>query len=229
MKLNDYQVIESQLQHIVDLLERGETVFLTPEGKISANGRFDRFRAGLHILVNRPRIPPRVLPMGITYDFMTTGRQSVFLNIGQELTDLQGLSRKDVDAIVAKAIVTQLTVTASQLASQILLSFHANGGRFTAAELVERVGFEAQCRVDAGVRVDPRLLNNRELAKRMRRYFKYCLRKRMLVQTAKGAFEVHHGLEKPFVFWSIGVMDYINNELASHAPLASRVASKLKV
>jgi 1-acyl-sn-glycerol-3-phosphate acyltransferase len=228
MKLYDSQIIESQLQRIVELLERGETVFLTPEGKVSADGHFDRFRAGLHLLVNRPRVPLRVLPMGITYDFMTTGRQSVFLNVGRELTDLQGLSRKEVDATVAKAIVTQLTVTASQLASQLLWSFRANGGRFSATELLERVGLEAQRCADAGVRVDPRLLNKRQLAKRIKQYLKYCVRKRMLVQTTRGAYHLQHELEKPFVFWSVGVMDYINNELASHASLASPVASKLK-
>ena len=229
MKLNDSRVIESQLQHIVSLLEQGETVFLTPEGMIPVDGRFERFRAGLHILVNRPRTSLRVLPAGITYDFMTSGRQSVFLNLGRELSGLKGLSRKDVDNRVAKAIVGQLTVTASHLASQLLMSYRTNGhGRFMAGELVERVGSDAQRCANAGAHVDPRLLDQRRLAKRMRQYFKYCVRRGMLLRNIDGTYDLHNGLEEPFVSWSVGIMDYINNELATHAQLRSSVSGKLE-
>ena len=222
------QIIELQLRHIVELLERGDTVLLTPEGKTSIDGCFDRFRAGLHILINRPRAELRVLPVGITYDFMTTERMNVFLNIGRELTDLKGLTRRDTDARVAKAIRARLTVTASQLASRILLSFRSKGGSFMAADLVERVGIEAQHCAEAGAHVDPRLLNNRELTKRMSQYLKYCLRSGMLVKNVNGTYSLHDGLKKPFVHCSIGVMDYINNELASHTHLWSGVAESLK-
>jgi 1-acyl-sn-glycerol-3-phosphate acyltransferase len=222
------RAIAAQLQCFVELLERGETVLLTPEGKVSNDGSFGRIRDALHILINRSNVDLRILPTGITYDFMTSGRQRVFLNFGEELTDLQGLPRQAINTAATRAILAQQTVTASQLASRILLSYHTQGSRFIADELTERVGIEAKRCAASGAYVDPRLLVKRDLQKRIQQYLQYALRKRMLVKTTAGAYALDHGLEQPFVHWSVGIMDYIGNELASHTHPWPGVANTAK-
>lgn len=167
LKPYEKEIISAQLQYVLHLLENGRTVQLQPEGIISRNGCMAPFRNGLHLLISRSRVPIRVLPVGITYDFMTAGRPRMFVNIGPELTDLSAGSRKAVNALIAKAILAQSTVTAAHLAGSILNSHLRRGKGITANELITCVGREAARRADAGFHVDPCLLSDSALSKRI--------------------------------------------------------------
>lgn len=175
-------IIVEQLQRIVHLLDDGHTVQLQPEGTVSREGGMLRIRNGLHLLLSQAHAPVRVLPIGITYDFMTTGRQHTFINIGPELTDLQGLARKAVNTRVSTAILAQSTVTASHLAGRFLAAVYHRGSGFTADELIDRVGCEAYRYRAAGAHVDPRLLDDVSLTKRMRHFIGFGLHAGLIVR-----------------------------------------------
>jgi 1-acyl-sn-glycerol-3-phosphate acyltransferase len=103
LRPHEEAVIGRQLNRFVDLLEEGAVMLLEPEGAISVDGSLGRLRLGLHILLNRPRVPVRVLPVGIVYDFMTRERPWVFVHIGREIPDLGGLSRRETSCVRAAA------------------------------------------------------------------------------------------------------------------------------
>ncbi len=209
-------VIEQHLAVFTALLERGEVVQLAPEGGTSQDGRFARLRAGLYILLNRVRVPVRVLPVGITYDFMTNRREKVFVNVGSELTDLAGLDRRTTDTRVAEAILAQNTVTASQLASKRLLNLRPDGGVLTAHELVEYVAAEARRCVKAGLFVDPRLLDAPRCERRIGEYLDYCLRVGTLTALDERTYRIaNFRIATNDRYTPYGVIDYLNNEFAS--------------
>lgn len=213
-------VIESQLQYFTRLLERGVTLVLEPEGVVSVDGRFARLRAALHALVNRPGTTPRVLPMGVTYDCMTDGRQRIFVNIGPEISNLRGMSRRETDERVAGAIRAQLTVTCSQLASQFL--FTARGGGecvVTDSELDAYVHQEANRYARQGCHVDQRLLTASQRRRRLKGYIASCVRQGILLRSgnqryyvSKAAEDANSGLSRPG-----GIIGYMSNELSASA------------
>lgn len=218
LKPYERAVIESHLAWFVNLLEQGRIVLLEPEGAVSQDGGFARFRGGLHILLNRPRVSVRVLPVGLTYDFMMTGRPRVFINFGPEVFDLQGLSRRETDARVAEAILAQLTVTTSLLASRFLHRAWSNGGGIiTDSELIYYVRKEAARCADIGVYVDPHLLRPADCAVRIADYLAYCKRYGTLIGCGRGCYKVRKNTENPPSKWSDpeGVLNYLSNELNS--------------
>lgn len=225
LRPSERAVIDSQLEFFVDLLERGGNVQLEPEGVVSVDGHFSRLRAALHQLINRARVPVRVLPVGLTYDFMMPGRPKVFVNVGPEMADLQGISRRETDSRVAAAIAVQWTVTASHLASRLLITARARGASVTAAELVDYVGVEAQRCADAGIIVDPRLLEPRARGKRIRGYLAYGLRAGVIESCGAGRCRAGQSLENPRPNWTErhGAIDYLNNELSSFMRLRPEV------
>ncbi len=225
LKPSERAAIDSQLEFFVGLLERGGNVQLEPEGVVSVDGHFSRLRAALYQLINRSRVPVRVLPVGLTYDFMMPGRPKVFVNVGPEMTDLQGISRRETDSRVAAAIAAQWTVTASHLASRLLMTARDRGASVTSDELITYVGVEARRCAAAGVIVDPLLLDLRTCRKRIRGYLAYGLRSGVIETCGVGRYCAGQSLETPRPNWTErdGAIDYLNNELSSFMRLRPEV------
>lgn len=191
LKPGQREAIDAQLAQFTSLLERGETVLLAPEGAISQDGRFHEMRNALPALVQRPRRPARVLPVGITHDFMARGREHVFVNVGSELTGLAARSRHDLCRQVARAVRSLFTVTATQLASDYLIRARERGEvAVDAQRLCADVGCEAGRFAAAGCRVDPRLLDDKSLVVRVAQYLDYCAHIGTLEQRAIGRYRL---------------------------------------
>ena len=120
MRLFQGRVIRRQLEYFANLLNRGKTVFLAPEGELSPDGKLCPLRGSLHRLVKMSREEVKILPMNISYDFMTTGRLKIFLNIGREIPDTKGLAKADLDRQVKDSLLKLSVVTMSQIGSYSL-------------------------------------------------------------------------------------------------------------
>lgn len=213
-------IIESQLQYFTRLLEQGDTLVLEPEGVVSVDGRFARLRGALHALLNRPQAGLRVLPLGITYDSMTRGRERIFVNIGPEICDLQGLSRKATDERIAAAIRSQLTVTCSQLASQFLFEAGKGGEMLVSeSELDDYVHQQADRYAGEGCHVDPRLLASARRKRRLEGYIASCLKNGILRPYGDGRYCIVRASdrEETHVSPPDSILRYMNNELSASA------------
>lgn len=185
------RVIGAQLRRFAELLERGAVLQMAPEGLVSTDGRFGRIRLGLHALLEQTRARARVLPVGITYDSMATGRIPVYVNAGPELLDLQGAHRREVSERVTHAILAQTTLTASQLAACWLRESIGRGQRVLEdARLCEHVFDEARRFGRVGARVDPRLLARATCAARVADWLRYARRRRWLERGEAGLHRV---------------------------------------
>jgi hypothetical protein len=111
------EVIDKQLSWFVKILDRGGILFLAPEGTLSPDGKLCRVRDALHRLIWGTKTPLHILPINITYDFMTPKKMPIFLNVGQEIDGVENLSRAGLDALVRSRILSLSIITFSQLAS----------------------------------------------------------------------------------------------------------------
>lgn len=221
LKPYEQAVVATQLQVFVDILDRGGLLLLEPEGVLSRDGSFGRVRSGLHPLVNRPTREVRVLPVSLTYDFMTLRRPRVFLNVGPEITGLRGLSPAQTNDRVGRAIRALGTVTASQLASREMGHLQSKpGGSFTVRELADAIGEAAGRYAAAGLYVDPRLLEERRRGCRIDDYLGY-LKKEGFVERFRNRYRVRDAAARSETSLDglRGEMTYALNELNALAAL----------
>lgn len=161
------QVISQQLSHLAEILDLGQSLFLAPEGGISLDGYFHKPRKSLHFLINTCRKTPHVLPIGISYDPMRSGRTRVIVRIGEPLRDLAGLSRKETDECVSRAILRLWSINASQLAAHYALN-HPTGidRKLLAERLYDYFSRIVEHAVKQALPLDPLLLDEAGRRKR---------------------------------------------------------------
>lgn len=213
--------VAAHLEQFCRLLEEGKTLVLAPEGKVSTDGRTGRFRAGLHTLLNQPRVAPTLLPVGITYDSMANGHERVFVGVGPELRGMRGLSRRETNERVGTAIRHQLTITCSQLASRYLFVERRTGTDIISrADVVAYVSRQVRRYAREGCYVDPRLLDAEGRQRRVEQYVASCLRRGILQRSTGQRYRLTESPpperarnERPH-----RIIDYMNNELSAAGP-----------
>ncbi|MDA8383016.1 MAG: hypothetical protein M0037_08170 [Betaproteobacteria bacterium] len=211
----DREVIARQLAAFVSLLDAGETVFLAPEGVVSPDGRPMRSKAALHRLLNRARADVRVVPVGLTYDFMTTGRTAVFVRFGPELTGVTACGVTALDERVHRALAAQYTATATHLASAWLRArLHAGERAIDSSALRDAVVRAAHDLARRGVPVDGRLLVARAARARIAECLGYCRRVGLLASRQGGL----HFASAPGRAACVA-LDHACNELAAFVPV----------
>jgi 1-acyl-sn-glycerol-3-phosphate acyltransferase len=227
LKAHHRTIIRHQLQQLTELLDRGVMLVLTPEGTVSASGECGRPRGALHALINGPQRAPAVLPVGITYDFMTSGRNTVFVNIGQPRRDLRGLSRAQTDQEVVEAICSKSTVTASQLISKLIFLRRLTGQPLSESTAVEFIASEAKRCAGHGMCVDPRLLDEVGMRRRVGECLRYCVRFGILQRVGRDYYQIVTPRNRAPARWSDpqGAIDYLNNEFDALWLLRTRTAT----
>ncbi|MBI3974818.1 MAG: hypothetical protein HY334_00325 [Armatimonadetes bacterium] len=111
-------VVARQMQALAGVLNRGDVLYLAPEGVISPDGRLQAFRSGLRQILSIAEVQVRLQPACIVYDFMRPGRLGVHLAVGNEMK--APASPAAGEANVRRAIAALHTMTVSQVASQVV-------------------------------------------------------------------------------------------------------------
>jgi len=192
LKARHLNEILTSLARFAAILDEGDPVFLAPEGGLSADGSFGEIKAALGRIVQMTARELVLLPVNLTYDFMTTGRKTAFLTIGQELRDVKGWGRERLESQTERAISMLGTVTLGQLAAAILQEATSQGrSEVSERELKEQIQREAaRLAFKEGYRVDERLLQAGAFERRWRRFVAYCRHKKLLYwQGDRVAFE----------------------------------------
>jgi 1-acyl-sn-glycerol-3-phosphate acyltransferase len=201
---SDLPRIESQLRTFAWLLDHGRDVYWTPEGGLSVDGRLGRFRAGFHRLVRGSRVPLRILPVAIFYDFTTTGRTRCSIRFGPELAVDRSLGKSALEEQARTAILRQTTINAGHLAAAALRDPGAHAD-FTGSALNAALVEHARRLAGAGLPLDPRLRSRRGFARRVDGLLAYLVREGVLAQS-NDLLRPARGLNHPG-------MRYVLNEL----------------
>jgi hypothetical protein len=118
----------SQLRLMSEWLRAGGSLYMAPEGRFSADGLLNPARAGLRQLIRGASPDARIQPIAIMYDFMTTGRLRMFIDMAPPIEDGALLAGSQLDRRLQAAWLETARFTCTQLATAALVALHVGGG-----------------------------------------------------------------------------------------------------
>jgi hypothetical protein len=170
-----------QLAELAAWLRAGGSVYTSPEGRLSPDGRLGPVRAGMLRLLRAAPADTRVLPIAIVYDFMTTGRPRMWVDCAPALEGGAQLTARELESRVRAAWLAAARFTCTQLATGLLVQSREKlDSPVRAEELAAGVRAWAAQLAASGRHVDPRLLSEAGARRRVGRYLRYAERRGLL-------------------------------------------------
>jgi hypothetical protein len=170
-----------ELDDIASWMQEGGSLYSSPEGKLSSDGTLSRISSGFHRMLRVAPEGTSVIPIAIIYDFMTTRRLHMFVEVMPPIADVTRLSRAELDHALQMAWRRGMRLTCTQVASGFLVkTAEANETSFTLGSLVHTIVRQAHELVAEGRLVDERLLFPREAEKLASSYLKFAERHRLI-------------------------------------------------
>lgn len=165
---------KEQLSACIDWLHTGGSLYTSPEGLLSTDGRLSPLRAGLTRVLRAAPSDTRVQPIAIMYDFMATGRLRMWIDVAPAVEDGATLTNHELEQRVRAAWLDAARFTCTQLASGLLMYRFEEGQRATSISALE-AGVLAWARelATAGRQVDPALLTEEGAHRRVAGYLTY--------------------------------------------------------
>jgi 1-acyl-sn-glycerol-3-phosphate acyltransferase len=230
LKIRLREKIARQLQVAMGALEQGDTLWLAPEGMITQDGAPRRVRESLHDLLKMMPSDIRILPVNVTYDFMTTDRLRACISVGPPLQRLANLERADLGKAVITAITGQTVVTMSMLGSRFLWErLQQNQPVFTFEAAHMALAQHVQLFAKQGAILERGLRDARQVQRRLRAFLAYGLRHGLLSRQPDQTYRVNPApfqQQRDLFFWLNP--RYCVNELAAlEAALAQRERSRI--
>ncbi len=166
--------IKHELATLDDRLWEGCSLYGSPEGQLSPDGRLSPISAGFHRIMRAAPQDTRIVPVALVYDFMTTQRPRVFIDFAPPLLQAPQLAPGDLDAALRSAWLTAARFTCTQLASGFLKQIgQQEGVTFTLDDLACHIHVQAKKLASEDRHVDARLLDRNGARKRARGYLAY--------------------------------------------------------
>jgi hypothetical protein len=177
--------IKQQLADLSAWLQAGGSLLGSPEGQLSPDGQLKPINSALHRIIRVAPADARVIPIYLTYDYMTTRRRiSIFIDIAPAIEHAPALATEDFDAQLRSAWLRSARFTCTQLASGFIMeASHTPIRSFTLDELVNTIHRQAVTLSEAGRRVDRRLLHPRQARKLAAGFLAYAERHALVLRT----------------------------------------------
>ncbi|HEY7341740.1 MAG TPA: hypothetical protein VH591_12725 [Ktedonobacterales bacterium] len=165
---------KEQLADCVDWLRAGGSLYTSPEGLLTTDGRLSPLRAGLTRVLRAAPADTRVQPIAIIYDFMTAGRLRMWIDLAPAIEGGAALTNHELERQVRAAWLDVARFTCTQLASGLLMYRCEQGQRATRITSLE-AGVLAWARelAVAGRQMDPALLSEEGVHRCVARYLTY--------------------------------------------------------
>jgi hypothetical protein len=184
-------MVNKQLSVFAHVLDEGGTCLMAPEGNLWPDGRFWPVKSGLYRLLSMTKADARILPVNITYDFMTQGRMPSYITLGDEILGARELPKVKLETLVQRRLVGLGPVTMGQLGSDyILKTLHDGKERFQKQELTEHL-FSYMVKVKrAGLRLEDRLANRPSFQARLDHFLQYCADRLILTKSSLDTYVI---------------------------------------
>jgi hypothetical protein len=165
---------KEQLGDCVDWLRAGGSLYTSPEGLLTIDGRLSPLRAGLTRVLRAAPSDTRVQPIAIIYDFMATGRLRMWIDLAPAIEGGSVLTNHELERRVREVWLDVARFTCTQLASGLLMYRCEQGQRATRIASLE-AGVLAWARelAAAGRQVDPALLSEEGVHRCVAGYLTY--------------------------------------------------------
>ncbi len=169
-----YNTTVQQLHYITRILEKGGTLLVLPEGRVTPDGRFCKMRAAVTRLVLQTRVESKLLPVNLTYDFLDTIRPSVTMLVGPEIANLKTLTKNELTELIRHRVASLTCVTFSGLVSRELIrAVQAGEISLDIEQLRAEIWQEVQRLTRLGLPLDRQLTSRRSFDQRFERFLVY--------------------------------------------------------
>ena len=176
----EQRLLKMAKQHLSELSEwlaGGGSLYGAPEGRLSPDGKLGPVTASLHRVLRAAPADTRIVPMAMTYDFMTVRRLHIFVDFAPAIEYAPTLLTHDLDVQLRTAWLRSAHFTCTQLGSSFLIQrSHSGALAFTVDDLVRELKRQATDLVAAGRHVDARLLGSRDVCNVAEGFLAYALR-----------------------------------------------------
>jgi hypothetical protein len=105
------------LDDVARWLREDGTIYGSPEGRLSPDGRVSPMSGGFHRVLRAAPADTRVLPIAVVYDFMRSGRPRLFVDVAPAIEHAPGLARAELNASLRSAWLRSARFTCTQLAT----------------------------------------------------------------------------------------------------------------
>lgn len=170
-----------ELANITWYIHIGGSLWGAPEGGISSDGHIGKVTASAHRFVRD--CPPElcIVPISLSYDFMTTRRSGIFVNVAPVIEHAPLLTQHELDEQLSNAWRLHMSFTCTQLASGFLVQASRTGVlEFTLDDITRSVEQQASMLAQAGRLVDTQLLHPRTARKLVIGYIRYAKRQGLI-------------------------------------------------
>lgn len=167
----------------------GGTLYGSPEGQLSPDGKLSSINSGLHRILRTAPPDTSIVPIFQVYDFMTTQRQRIFIDLAPAIEHAPQLPPAELDMQLRTAWLCSARFSCTQLASGFLMQASRAGlPSFTMDELAASIHVQATSLAKAGRHVDRQLLQLRGARKRAAGFLAYAVRHQLVRPDTRGAW-----------------------------------------
>ena len=180
------RMIERIKESITELntwVSGGGSLFGSPEGHLSPDGKVSPINSGLHRILLHIPSDTSIIPISIIYDFMTVGRMRIFVDFAPPIEHASLLPSGELDAQLRQAWLQSAHITTTQLASGFLI--HAkrkDQTTFTLQDMVDSIYHQALELANSGRNIDRHLLDKKRSHRRTRAFLAYAERHNLIRQ-----------------------------------------------
>lgn len=182
--------IKSELAGLDDWLWRGGSLYGSPEGLLSPDGRLGSINSALHRLMRAAPPDTRIVPIVQIYDFMTTQRLRIFVDFAPAIEHAPSRSTDQLNAALHASWLKHARFTCTQLAAGFLFQANQNGltSSFTLDELAKSIYVQANRLALEGRHVDAHLLDLHGARKRANGFLAYAEQRALVRRGEHGAY-----------------------------------------
>jgi len=182
--------VKKDLSELDAWLWSGGSLYGSPEGQLSPDGRLSPINSGLHRLINAAPPDTMIVPVFIIYDFMTVQKLRIFVDLAPAIARAPEVRPKELDAQIRNAWLQSARFTCTQLASGFLVQASRTGlSSFTLDDLVDDLHCQAVALSKAGRHVDQQLLQPSGARKRATGFLEYATRHGLAGRTGHHLWE----------------------------------------
>lgn len=181
-----------------------------PEGRLSPTGHLSPITSGLHRILREAPAETRIIPIMIVYDFMTTRRKRMFVDLAPAIERVPGLPRRELDETLRRSWMRMARFTSTQLGAAFLVRRAQAGAEpFTLEDLTSALCQEANTLIEAGRHVDRRLLTQRGARERARGFLAFAARRGYVRKAGNHGWLATPGdLTVDVPAWDVGYRDF---------------------
>ncbi len=181
------EAVKRTLAEQAEWLWQGGSIYSAPEGKFSPDGRFSPITGGFHRVLRAAPAETRVVPVAITYDYLTAGHMRMFVDLAPMIEQAPSLAPRDLNAELRASWRQAARFHGTLLGAGFIVERAET--IFTTTELAERLHRRARELAAGGRHVDDRLLSSRGAERRAKTFLASARQHQLVRQTHAGHWE----------------------------------------